>query len=107
MSRLSLSHDGVMQGSLVTQDRLRFDFNLHRGLREGEIAKVEELVNGWVAADTELVTKEMPLADAKAAGKHTAHHQCRENSQLSCASCMVHVSLTWSPGGSPSVMNIA
>ena len=58
-----------MQGSLVTQDRLRFDFNLHRGLREEEIARVEELVNRWVAADTELVTKEMPLAEAKAAGQ--------------------------------------
>ena len=75
-----------MQGSLVTQDRLRFDFNLHRGLREEEIARVEELVNGWVAADTELVTKEMPLAEAKAAGKHAAHHQWRGRVELSCAS---------------------
>ena len=58
-----------VQGSLVTQHRLRFDFNLHRGLKGDEIARVEELVNGWVAADTELVTKEMPLAEAKAAGE--------------------------------------
>ena len=60
-----------MQGSLVTQNRLRFDFNLHRGLKEDELARVEELVNGWVAADTALVTKEMPLAEAKAAGQLT------------------------------------
>lgn len=58
----------MVQGSLVTQNRLRFDFNLHRGLKDDEIAEVELLVNGWVAADTELVTKEMPLAEAKAAG---------------------------------------
>ncbi|CAL8465000.1 g4535 [Coccomyxa elongata] len=56
------------QGSMVTSDRLRFDFNLHRGLKEAEIARVEELVNGWITEDTALVTREMPLAEAKAAG---------------------------------------
>ncbi len=64
----------IVQGSLVTQNRLRFDFNLHRGLKDDEVARVEELVNGWVAADSELVTKEMPLAEAKAAGELT--HTC-------------------------------
>lgn len=54
---------------MVTPDRLRFDFNLHRGLKESEIARVEELVNGWITEDTALVTREMPLAEAKAAGK--------------------------------------
>ena len=29
-------------------------------------------MNGWVSADTALVTKEMPLAEAKAAGEQTA-----------------------------------
>ena len=58
----------------MTQNRLRFDFNLHRGLKDDEVARVEELVNGWVAEDTELVTKEMPLAEAKAAGELT--HIC-------------------------------
>lgn len=56
----------------MTQHRLRFDFNLHRGLSQEEIARVEELVNGWVAADSKLVTKEMPLAEAKAAGEIAA-----------------------------------
>ena len=60
-----------LQGSLVTQNRRRFDFKLHRGLKDEEVARVEELVNGWVAADTELITKEMPLAEAKAAGELT------------------------------------
>ena len=53
---------------MVTSERLRFDFNLHRGLKDAELAKVEELVNGWVAEDTVLTTREMPLAEAKAAG---------------------------------------
>jgi alanyl-tRNA synthetase len=59
------------QGSLVTPDRLRFDFNLHRGLKEQEIARIEELVNGWIAEDTALSTREMPLSEAKAAGMQT------------------------------------
>lgn len=54
---------------MVTSDRLRFDFNLHRGLKEVEIAQVEELVNGWIAEDIQLMTREMPLAEAKAAGE--------------------------------------
>ena len=76
----------LVQGSLVTQNRLRFDFNLHRGLKDDEVAKVEELVNGWVAADTELVTKEMPLAEAKAAGERpsdTIHKSCLAFMRLS------------------------
>ena len=57
-----------MQGSLVTAERLRFDFNLHRGLSPKEISEVEALVNGWISEDTQLTTREMPLAEAKAAG---------------------------------------
>jgi alanyl-tRNA synthetase len=61
--------EGVaQQGSLVQPDRLRFDFNLPRGLEAGEVAAIEALVNGWVAADHGLQTSVMPLADAKAAG---------------------------------------
>ena len=52
----------------MTAERLRFDFNLHWGLRAAELAAVEELVNGWVADDIALTTREMPLAQAKAAG---------------------------------------
>jgi len=61
--------EGVaQQGSLVQADRLRFDFNLPRGLEPGEVAAIEGLVNAWVAADHGLTTAVMPLADAKAAG---------------------------------------
>ena len=52
----------------MTPERLRFDFNLHRGLSGAEVAEVEALVNGWVAEDVALTTREMPLAEAKAAG---------------------------------------
>ena len=61
--------DGVcQQGSLVTPDRLRFDFNLARGMEDAEVEAVEGLVNSWITADTPLTSAVMPLADAKAAG---------------------------------------
>jgi alanyl-tRNA synthetase len=56
------------QGSLVTPDRLRFDFSLPRGVEPAELAAVEALVNSWIVADETLTTAVMPLADAKAAG---------------------------------------
>lgn len=38
-------------GSNITEERLRFDFNLDRKMTLEEIAKAEELVNGWIAED--------------------------------------------------------
>ncbi|TVU11854.1 hypothetical protein EJB05_45463 [Eragrostis curvula] len=55
-------------GSLVAFDRLRFDFNFHRPLSEGELIKIESLVNQWVGTATQLETKVMALQDAKTAG---------------------------------------
>ncbi|WVZ21377.1 hypothetical protein V8G54_008699 [Vigna mungo] len=55
-------------GSLVAFDRLRFDFNFHRPLRDSELAEIELLINGWIEDATLLQTKVMPLADAKSAG---------------------------------------
>ena len=55
-------------GSLVSFDRLRFDFNCSRALTSVEVQQVEELVNNWITeahvADIEL----MPIAQAKAKG---------------------------------------
>ncbi|XP_051132410.1 alanine--tRNA ligase, chloroplastic/mitochondrial isoform X2 [Andrographis paniculata] len=55
-------------GSLVAFDRLRFDFNFSRSLREDELMEIERLVNQWIGDATLLETKVMPLADAKKAG---------------------------------------
>ena len=61
--------DDISQaGSLVTDDRLRFDFNCPRGLKAKEVAAVEDLINEWIADGTPLVSKEMPIDEAKAAG---------------------------------------
>lgn len=38
-------------GSNITDERLRFDFNLDRKVTPEEIARAEELVNGWIAED--------------------------------------------------------
>jgi alanyl-tRNA synthetase len=55
-------------GSLVSFDRLRFDFNCVRALTPAEVQQVEELVNNWIteahAADIEV----MPIAQARAKG---------------------------------------
>ncbi|KAG2482127.1 hypothetical protein HYH03_018913 [Edaphochlamys debaryana] len=63
-----LGPDTAQQGSLVTCQRLRFDFNLARGMAPAEVAQVEALVNSWVAQATPLETRVMDLKAAKAAG---------------------------------------
>lgn len=49
-------------------DRLRFDFNFNRPLRENELMEIERLINQWIGDATLLQTKVLPLADAKKAG---------------------------------------
>ncbi|GAV76993.1 tRNA-synt_2c domain-containing protein/DHHA1 domain-containing protein/tRNA_SAD domain-containing protein [Cephalotus follicularis] len=55
-------------GSLVTFDRLRFDFNFHRPLLDSELEDIEGLINEWIGDAKSLQTKVMPLTDAKRAG---------------------------------------
>ncbi len=56
------------QGSLVTPDRLRFDFTHFQALTADEIKEVEMLVNEHIMAGLEVVTKEMSLEEAKKSG---------------------------------------
>ena len=55
-------------GSLVTSDRLRFDFSHPRALDESQIAAVEELVNRWIQADLNVSWRVVPISEARAAG---------------------------------------
>lgn len=55
-------------GSLVTADRLRFDFNAPRTPTEDDISRVESLVNRWVGEGTELAVAEMGIKEAKSKG---------------------------------------
>ena len=60
---------GVEQkGSLVAADRLRFDFSHPRQVAADELAAVDALVNAHIRANAVVETREMPYADALAAG---------------------------------------
>ncbi len=56
------------KGSLVAPDRLRFDFSHFAAMTAEELAETERLVNEAIAADYTVVTKEMPLEEAKKTG---------------------------------------
>ena len=61
--------DHVTQaGSHVGPDRLRFDFTHFEAVAPDQLAEVERLVNEQVFADEPVVTREMGLEEAKAAG---------------------------------------
>ncbi|MEH2008483.1 alanine--tRNA ligase [Nostoc sp.] len=61
--------DGISQaGSLVSFDRLRFDFNCPRALTAEEVQQIEEQVNTWIAQAHAAKVEVLPLAEAKARG---------------------------------------
>ena len=51
-------------GSNITEERLRFDFNFDRKVTPEEIAKAEELVNGWIADDLPVSYRLYPTQEA-------------------------------------------
>jgi alanyl-tRNA synthetase len=55
-------------GSLVTFDRLRFDFHCPRAVAPAELEQIEALINGWIADAHTLEVQEMAIEQAKAAG---------------------------------------
>ena len=56
------------KGSLVTPDRLRFDFAHFQAMTAEELARTEELVNREIAAALPVETQIMSLDDAKKSG---------------------------------------
>ena len=61
--------DHVQQsGSLVTPDRLRFDFTHFSALTEDQIEAVETEVNDVILTNYPVITREMPLEEAKKEG---------------------------------------
>ncbi|MCC8455721.1 alanine--tRNA ligase-related protein, partial [Streptomyces rochei] len=61
--------DSISQaGSLVSTDRLRFDFNSPRAVTVEELQKIEDLINSWIAEAHAAVVAEMPIALAREKG---------------------------------------
>ena len=56
------------KGSNITEERLRFDFNLAQPMTAEQIKAVEDLVNEVIAKDLPVEMKEITLEEAKAAG---------------------------------------
>ena len=66
--RIVLGDHVEQAGSLVTADRLRFDFTHFSAMTPEEIRKVEDIVNQEIRASLPVVTEEMGIEDAKKTG---------------------------------------
>lgn len=55
-------------GSLVSFDRLRFDFNSPRAITAAELDKIEEQINSWIAEAHAAEVAEMPIDQAREKG---------------------------------------
>ncbi|XZN91218.1 MAG: alanine--tRNA ligase [Microcoleus sp.] len=61
--------DSISQaGSLVSFDRLRFDFNSPRAMTVAELEQIEDKINGWIAEAHIAEVAEMPIAQAREKG---------------------------------------
>ncbi len=60
--------DIAQAGSLVSFDRLRFDFNYSKPLTAEQVQQLEEQVNTWIAEAHAAQISVLPIADAKAKG---------------------------------------
>ena len=58
----------AQKGSLQDENRTRFDISHPKQITSDEIAKVEAIVNREIAANTDVITRVMPLDDARATG---------------------------------------
>lgn len=66
--RRELGEHVTQAGSEVRADGFRFDFTHPESLPPERLAAIERLVNRWVIDDRPLVTRLMPIAEARAAG---------------------------------------
>ncbi len=66
--RQVLGDEVSQKGSDITPERTRFDFNFSRKMTDGEIKKVEDLVNGAVKQALPMQKVVLPLEEAKKTG---------------------------------------
>ncbi len=68
----AVSEDARQRGSLVADDRMRFDFNSPEKLSAEQIAEIEQLINARIAANEPVYWSEVPFAEVQ---KHPAIQQ--------------------------------
>ena len=66
--KLSIDSSVSQRGSLVSNDRLRFDFNAPKPLTIKELEDMEVRINQWITEDHPIQIKTMPIKEAMAAG---------------------------------------
>ena len=66
--RKILGENVVQAGSLVEDNRLRFDFTYPKAVSKEDLEKIEKIVNEVIARGIEGEVKEMPLEEAKKMG---------------------------------------
>jgi alanyl-tRNA synthetase len=66
--RRILGHHVLQQGSLVTHERLRFDFSHPRAVTKEELSQIEDLANSIVLQNNKVITRIMTLDNALAEG---------------------------------------
>ena len=62
--------DVVQKGSNITNERMRFDFNLDHKMTDEEIKRLEKFVNDTIARGLDVTCKEMTLDEARKFGAH-------------------------------------
>ena len=62
--------DVVQKGSNITNERMRFDFNLDHKMTDEEIKQLEKFVNDTIARGLDVTCKEMTLDEARKFGAH-------------------------------------
>ena len=70
--RVVLGDHVVQQGSLVSDERLRFDFNHYNNLTNEEILNIENIVNEQIKKGIPVITKEVAKEDAIKSGAQAA-----------------------------------
>jgi alanyl-tRNA synthetase len=66
--RLVLGDHVAQKGSLVSPDRLRFDFSHPKPISDEELARVEDIANAIVLRNEPVTTRQMSVDDAIASG---------------------------------------
>jgi alanyl-tRNA synthetase len=64
--RKILGDDVNQKGSLVSEEKFRFDFSFNRAVNSEELSKMESIVNEVIKAELEVSTEVVPLKDALA-----------------------------------------